>query len=206
MNLGLVTSYIIAGLLLFAIAMMNIRVQSSGAELTITQIINNRSAAITDMLNDDIPNMGFNLTEKTDQILTIGEENKIQFYRNIDSNPQGAAHLITWELTDEEVASTGNPNDFVLTRTIVDTLNSTVDVQEIRSGVTKFELQYFKRAGDREENRMPVPLPPSELNEVEQIRIIMELQSEERVSPGPNAAPRYIRTLFDKRYSPGNLN
>jgi len=89
MNLGIVTSYIVAGVIILGIVAMNLSVQNSSAELTLTQMQRQYVANITDMLNDDLSNMGYDVNDVTRdpegniKILECAQENRISFYRNL---------------------------------------------------------------------------------------------------------------------------
>jgi len=105
MNLGLITSYIIAALLLLSILAMNLNVQNSSAELTITQMTKNRLINITTMLNDDLPNMGYDVDKSSQEsmgsILLDADDNRIEFYRNIQSDLTKDPDRVIWELLDD---------------------------------------------------------------------------------------------------------
>lgn len=206
MNIGLVTSYIVAGVILISLLMMNMRVSNSSAEITLTHITRDKALAITDLLYYDIPNMGYDRFDKTPQILTIADSNKIQFYRKIDRNSTGAPELITWELTNNPVSETPNPNDRVLLRTVES--GGVEEVTEIRQGVTTFRLWYFDEHGlsslPSDGQFMPTPITGADRDSVRQIYIELELQTAEPLRINANNE-RYIRAAWEKRFSPNNL-
>lgn len=209
MNLALVTSYIIAAMLMLSIIMMNLRMSSSSAELVLTQITRQHASTVADLLNDDIPNMGYNVNDVSDQILTIADSRKIQFYRNVYNDPNSDPELITWELTDEEVTNTKNPDHRTLVRTELDEATGEEQVTEIRIGVTKFQLYYFSEHGvdkDDPNEIMMTPVPASDLSSIKQIYLEFEMQSAEPVYSRANADGRYIRSVYEKRFSPRNLD
>ncbi|MEX0648399.1 MAG: hypothetical protein WEA56_17175 [Balneolaceae bacterium] len=203
MNAGLITSYIIAGILLISMLAMNIRVSQSSAEITLTQITREKADAISDMIYDDIPNMGYDTEGKTSEIITVADEHKVTFYRKIDPADTGDPEEITWELTDEEIPSTKNPDDRVLVR-IVDS-----DTTKITLGVTRFEIWYFDDFGlstlPEDNEYLPRPVVSSQLTDIKQLYIALELESAEQIYTGPGGTGRYIRTAWEKRYSPGNI-
>lgn len=204
MNAGIVTSYIIAGIILISMLMMNIRVQNSSAEITLTQITREKVATITDMIYDDFPNMGFDLTNTTPEIITTADSSVIKFYRNIDR--AGSAELVTWQLLDAPVAETSNPNDRILVRKV---LQNGVETQtEIKLGVTRFRLWYFDEHGlstlPEDGEFLNTPVGASLRDSIKQVYIALELQSPEPIMEG--GQPRYIRSVWEKRYSPSNLD
>lgn len=213
MNLPLVTSYIIAGLLFFSIAMLNIRVQNSSAELVITQIVRDNLNNITDMLNDDLPNAGYDVIRSTrhndavdNKVLAEARPRKISFYRNISNDPTKVPDLVTWELLDENPGH-GNPNHKILVRSVQYESTGTPDVTEIRSGVTRFDLRYYDTVGDDLENNIAAPGQlKNQLDRVKQIHLILEVQSREMIyNQARGSGGRYITTVWEKRFTPVNL-
>lgn len=214
MNLGMITSYVIAGMLLLGIAMMNIRVQNSSAELTLAIIVKEHLTNITDVINDDLPNMGYDVIRSTrdnanvdNKILNFGSSNEISFYRNLSNDPTVDPDLITWELVDETPASSKNPNHKTLVRTVLYQNTGTPDVTEIQSGVTRFELRYYDSVGaSLDDNIAPPGALKNNLDDVKQIHLIIEVQSNEPIytrASDPNG--RYVRTVWEKRFTPANL-
>lgn len=205
MNAGLITSYIVAGILLLSMLMMNIRVNTSSAELAMTQITREKVATITDMLYDDIPNMGYDMVNTTPDIIVEADTFKIKFYRKIDRLNEGSVELITWELTEEEVTSTQNPNDRILRRTVEK--DGTATVTDITLGVTNFEIWYFDEYGlsTLPEDGEYLDRPVSDVTKIKQLYIALELESPEQITHYGGRGGRYIRSVWEKRFSPGNL-
>jgi len=209
MNLGMVTSYIIAGMLLLGIMAMNINVQTSTTELTVSQILRSHINTVTEILNDDIPNMGYDFEGTTKQnddvgnkILEFGNEKRISFYRNLTGDPSRIPERIEWEFVD----STG-VNFGTLIRRVYDPNDGTTDVNEINIGVHKFEIRYYDSVGEILSNNMSTPgSNVTQLNDVEQIHIIMELQSKEKIYKRATGDGRYMRSVWEKRFTPSNLH
>lgn len=206
MNLALITSYIIAAMLILSIIMVNLRVSSSSAELTLTQITRENVVNVTDMINDDLPNMGYNVDSKLDTILTYADSFKISFYRNIQNNADRSPELVTWEfIEDEDIPATKNPNDRLLVRKVFDPNNGTEDITEIRTGVTRFNLRYYNKHGESLGNNIPAPGSGPSLENVKQIYLELEMQSAEPIIKNPAASDRYIRSVYEKRFTPRNI-
>jgi len=205
MNLGIVTSYIVAGVILISIASMNIRISSSNAELTITQIMREHVRNITDILNEDLPNMGYNVDEKTDPVLIYANRNRIIFLRNIHNDPAIEPSEITW-VFESDVKPSGSKNGLhgTLMR-IVKTDGFEPDTTRIKSGVTKFNMFYYDRHGLRKSEHMSPPASGSSLSTVKQVYLELELQSNEKISGRAANDGRYVRSVWEKRFSPGNL-
>ncbi|GAA5521472.1 hypothetical protein LQ318_06955 [Aliifodinibius salicampi] len=200
MDLGVVVSYIIAGMLLMAILMMNMSVSSSSTELTMTQITREKAAALTDMLEHDILKMGYNKTSKTSPIIELADSQRIRFRSNIDDSNDKTVETITWELTSDPVSATENPNDLELKRTVSGGINS---VTPITLGVTEFEIKYFDQYGEDTSNNMLTPVSNPE--DIKQLYIKLVLESPQRVYQGTNDNGRYVKTVWEKRFSPPNI-
>jgi hypothetical protein len=206
MNLGLVTSYIIAALLTLSIIMMNLRVSNSSTELTLTQITRQHLISLSDMLNDDFSNMGYNVYEKTDQILVYADDHRISFYRNIQDDATREPERITWEYyTGNPIALEKNPNLHAMTRTVYDPNSGETDVTYINSGASKFRLHYFDTHGASLDSALTTPLSGADLVNVKQIYLELEVQSLEPLFSSGNPDGRFIRTVYEKRFSPKNL-
>lgn len=211
MNIGMVTSYVIAGMLLLGIAMMNIRVQTSSAELTISQMVREYVVNITDMLNDDIPNMGYHVDRTTaavtstgNRILVEADSSKISFFRNLTDDPTRTPDFVTWELKQDTVF-TGNPDIKTLVRSVQFQSTGAPDENEIQVGVTNFEIRYYNTVGAPLGSNMATPLSAAQMEDVEQIYIVLEVQSREPVYERATGDGRFVRTVWEKRFTPMNL-
>lgn len=223
MNLGIVTSYIIAGVIILGIVMMNFRVQNSGAELTLSQMNRQYVTDIADMLNDDLSNMGYDVNDVTRdpdnpeevRILMCAQSDRIRFYRNLCqtddecSNEDRLPERIEWRLLTEDEISTSNPDHRTLRRTVSElddndnVVPESVEVTDINIGVTQFNLQYYKTVGSNSEDTglgcgTNVP-------DVRQIKVTLEVQSAERIIQRASDDGRYIRSVWEKRFTPTNL-
>lgn len=208
MNLGLITSYIIAGMLMLAIVTMNINLSTSSSDLTLSQINKQHVQSITDMLTYDIPKIGYaqdgKVTKFTNpstgsayQMISVADTNKITFHSDIDND--GDIDQVTWELTANPVSTTNNPNDYILVRS-----QNGVDT-EIKLGVTKFKINYYDEYGDNKTNRMSTPVTGSSLENIKQIDVELVLESKEKIRYSVNADGRYVASAWEKRYTPRNL-
>jgi hypothetical protein len=204
MNLALVTSYIIAAMLMLSIIMMNLRLSSSSAELTLTQMTRQHMVTVADMLNDDIPNMGYNVDRQTDNIIRCAQDHRIQFFRNIEDDPDREPHRITWEYTTDssllDQLLNKNEDVGVLKRITRDTYTNTETTTRINTGVTKFRLRYYENPGDS----ISAPGCTYPTN-IRQIYLELEMQSLEALPMRGNPEGRHIRSVYEKRFTPRNL-
>ena len=209
MNLGLITTYIIAGVLFVAIVMMNLNLSSSSSELTLTQTTKSHVSTISETFSYDITKIGFaqsgKVTDFTNpatgnpyKMISFADSNKVTFNADVDND--GSIDTITWELTEDEVNSTENPNDFILIR------KQGTDETEIKLGVTRFSIAYYDEYGEQKANSMSMPVSGSDLEEIKQIEVELVLQSRETVSYRPGEEGRYISSAWQKRFTPRNLD
>jgi len=206
MNIGLVTSYVIGGMLLIGILAMNMSLSSSSTELTLTQTTREKAKGVKEFITHDIQKMGYNREGKTTPILEVGESNKIVFYSNIDdteSNQNTDVEKVTWEFPGAPLDK-GNPNAYELVRTVEHLDTGNIEKTPIRLGVTNFEIKYFDEYGKSLSHAMSPPLSSSELTNVVQLYITLELQSSAKINQNTGAGG-FVRTIWEKRFSPPNL-
>lgn len=208
MNLGLVTSFIIGAILLLSIIGMNLRISESSTELTLSQMTRQHLSTVADMLNDDLPNMGYDINSRTVPVLTYADSNRIQFYRNVYRDANREPEKITWELTNQNPSGGSNPNHRTLIRVEEEAATGQRDTTRIRSGVTRFHLRFYSNQHGKDLDNYMNPWPMADslaLSTVKQIHLNLEVQSAEPVSLRPGGSSRYIRSVYEKRYSPINL-
>lgn len=197
MNLGLTTSFIIAGILLLSILSMNRNISQSSQELTMRQVTQMHTGTVSQILEKDIPNIGYQQNGTISSPITDADSDFIQFKSDIDND--GSVETIEWKFTDTDVSSS-NPNDKVLIRR--------VDGKEskFKTGITKFEITYLNK--DRSE------ISPSllsnllggaqaERDKIRFIEINFTVESKEKIGRPGNAD--YTKSTWEKQYTPQNL-
>jgi hypothetical protein len=203
MNMGLLTSFVIGGILLIGILTLNKSVSNSSTELTLTQITREKAKGVQEIISHDIQKMGYNRNNKTNPIFEIADSSKIQFRSNIDNSSDNSVERITWEFTDTPL-NNGNPNAYVLMRTVEDTSTGNIEQTPIRLGVTNFNIKYYDEYGRSLKENMTTPLSSSDFSDVRQLYITLELQSSAKVYNSINSG-RFVRSIWEKRFSPPNL-
>lgn len=197
MNLGLVTSFIVGGVIMISILAMNMSVSQSSVELTLNQMNKVKLNDVAEIISHDIPKIGYNRKELTPVLIEEADSNIIVFYSNIDNSLDESVERITWQLTDQEVASTDNPNDFRLMRE-VDGVQNFIDL-----GVTRFRLSYYSTAGG--DTPMALPVTGSDLNDIKQIRVEVMVESAMPMNHNVQSTGDYLKSAWEKRFSPINL-
>ena len=205
MNMGLVTSFVVGGILLIGILALNMSMSNSSTELTLTQTTREKATGVQEMITHDIQKIGFNRNNKTSPVLVEADDKKIAFRSNIDNSSDNSVELITWEFTSTSVGN-GNPNAYVLKRTVEDVdTGSIISETPIRVGVTNFNIKYLDEYGQPVSNHMSTPVASSDLNSIRQLYITLELQSSAKVYQNTGDDGRFVRTIWEKRFSPPNL-
>ena len=198
MNIGLITSIVIAGLLSLGIAANSIRLQQSSAELSISQTQKERISTLAELVSYDVSKIGYNLDNVSDITLTKAEDYKINFFANIDNSADGSIEEVKWEwLKDEPIEETENPKDFLLFRSI-DGVHT-----DVRGGIVEFIVHYYDEYGATE--FLPTPLTAEEFASVKQISVKIILESNDPTFVGANDEGTYQRYAWEKRFSPINL-
>lgn len=209
MNLGLVTSYIIAGMLMIAVIMMNINLSSSSTELTLTQTTKQHVQTITDMITYDIPKIGFAMNDKVTadiydhpisgkyRMIEVADSNRIVFNSDIDND--GTIEKVTWQFTTNAVTTSENPDDYILLRKVG------TDETEITLGVTHFRIRYYDLYGEPQAGKMSTPVASADLESIRQIEIKLVVQSRQKVRYNVNSDGRYVTSAWEKRFTPRNL-
>lgn len=205
MNAGLITSYIIAGILMIAIISMNNSVSNSSSELTMNQMGREKLASISEMIASDIQKIGYNRAGKTEDKIKIANDHKIKFYSNINNSTDKSVEVVTWELTSNEVSSTSNPNDYVLLRRVEDDAGNLIDETNIELGVTNFKIGYYTGYGKPVSDSLSTPVTSSLLDDIKQLYIRVKIESPEKIYQGVNSEGRYMPSVWEKRFSPPNL-
>ena len=199
MNVGLTTSFIIAGILMLSILSMNTSISHSSTELTLDQITQRKANTISEILKHDISNIGYKENDAIDHSIKDAKEDKIEFESDIDRD--GTVETITWHYTTT-ASNSKNPNDYVLVRD--------VDGQQttFKSGVTDFEFIYLdKNRNEISQNLISSLLDDnqSERDKIRYIKVNYTVQSESPTGGANNIKKDYPETTTQLQFTPINL-
>lgn len=181
MNLGLVTSFIIAGSLMILIVSLNLRVSQHAQELTLHSMVKTHVESISEIIQYDISKIGYDRNNPIPEALITADETAIEFLSNLFNGAPGTINRVRWELGTDPISNSNNPNHRLLSRTVfnpdgsVDVANST----EIGVGVSRFELIYFNQSTFAP---MPTPVTDTDIDDIRRIQIILEVQPREGVN------------------------
>jgi len=179
MNLGLVTSFIIAGSLMILIVTLNLRVSQHAQELTLHSMVKTHVEDISEIIQSDISRIGYDRNNPIADAIITADSTVLEFRSNLFNDAPGTINRVRWELGN--VAISNNPNHRMLSRTVfnpdgsVDVANST----EILLGVSRFRLNYFNQATFAP---MGTPVTGSDLNDIRRVQVILEVQPREGIN------------------------
>ena len=200
MNIGLIGSFVLSGILALGIAMNNQRIQTSSNELLVRQLKQSKVNTLAEIVSYDISKIGYNINDVSNVTLTKAEDYKINFFANIDNSEDGSLEEVKWEWLKNEGVSiddTENPNDFLLFRSINGVHT------DVLGGVVEFVMHYYDEYG--QETWLPTPVSAEDFARVKQISVKIIVESESPISTGPGKTPEYVQTSWEKRFSPINL-
>jgi len=194
MNLGLVTSFIIAALLMLSIVSMNLRMGQSTQDISLHSMSQNHVSAISDLIQYDFPKIGYDIDGpiEDDPIIITAKEDEISFKANLDN--LGTYETVTWRLEPGPIAGSNNTNHRTLVR-----IEGT-DIQEINVGVTRFEIRYYDFNAPDPSGLMTFPITNTE--DINRIEVILEVQPRE----GTGRNNQFTTSSWHRVFTPPNIN
>ncbi|RNC85712.1 MAG: hypothetical protein ED557_02765 [Balneola sp.] len=192
MNIGIVTSFAIGGILMISILAFNGRVLSQSAENTVSVSTQIKLNEIIELVNNDFNRIGFG-TGTSDPFVKIEADDIIFEADAFDGDSYGVTN-IRWEFDKAaQVTTTKNPNDFYLKRTGPIT-GSTYG--ETRFPVAHFSVVY-KTANDAVTTNTAT---------VKKISVEIIIESPEPYSKSSDGTDLYQRTVWKRTFVPNNIN
>jgi hypothetical protein len=191
MNFGIVTSYVIGGLMMLSILAFNVQLSSNSQETTISTITQQKMNNIVEIISFDLERVGYNnSTSFMDDPIMTAENYNLEF-KTSDGN-------IRWYSdTDDDVAVTPNPNDYYLYR------------EDATGAVTKFPVVHFKLTYFDKDDDVITDI--STLFQQRDVSIQVELivESGEPASSTIRSGATqdtYHRTVWKRTFAPSNIN
>lgn len=200
MNVGIMTSFIVGGLLLVSILTLNNQVMQQTTNATMDLMVKKKLDDITDLVINDFNNIGHYYGPRNTPIEKYTSSEFI-FWGQVYEDSTGVWDLTNTKVTyminlADKVASTANPNDFYVTRKVERISGGAVQETHIsKLLVVHFELTYYN-------GNDTAPAQAFLLRSVE-VEIICE--SPEPISFNRNSSPVYQRVFWKKRFYPENL-
>lgn len=137
MNMGLITSFVIGGMMLLAMVALSSRISENAGNTTLDLMAKSNVSTITEIIQNDFRRIGFGIPGTA---ITAMSANDITFQTTFNTD---STLTIRWhyDITDS-VTATDNPDDRPLYR-IIDG-----DVTDISLVITDFNLTYLDADGD----------------------------------------------------------
>jgi len=196
MNIGIITSFIVGGILLLSLLVFNNSVMNSTVETTITVSSQDRIDAVVDVLQYDLSRLGYN-TGTADNFVTF-DSNTLKFKADIidgDETTDFDYNEVEWELTSNLATATANPNDYILTRTFDPDPIVAGDEEVTQFFVTYLEFKYYNVQGNITADR----------NVIKQVEVELIYESSEPYYLNAKGSPQYYRTVWKRKIVPNNL-
>jgi hypothetical protein len=191
MNLGLVTSFIIAALLMLSILSMNLRMSQSTQDISLHSMSQNHVSAISDLIQYDFPKIGYDASGPISNPITVAKEDEIQFEADLDNS--GTIETVIWRLESGSLAGSNNADHRSLVR--IEDGNT----QEIKVGVTRFEIRYYSFDSSAP---FSTPVTGTNLENINRIEVILEVQPRE----GTGRNNQFTTSSWHRVFTPPNIN
>lgn len=190
MNLSIVTSFVISGLLLVSVLALNNQVSQSSTETTLDIISKSKIDNVKDLISQDFSRIGFGDSSKINNFFP----NKINFKADVfDQGPQ----QVQWHLPPGKPATgTSNPNDRILQRT-GSAGPGTGNQHKIDIPVVNFELTGYSDA--------TCETPYTTVGTIRCIEVEIIFESPEPIAKNSDGEAIYQRTSWHKKFVPSNL-
>lgn len=193
MNMGIITSFAVGGLLLLSILFFQSRFQSHTQETTIAAMTTEQMDDLVTILSHDISRIGYQYGNVP--IVTYNASKLVFFGDIYDTDELDATQVSwSWEKNIEPVNSTSNPNDYYLVR------RGPVDKHSangtLKFPVTHFNLRYLSALNE--------DAPEAHL--IKEIIVEVMVESGEPYGFRKDGTPLYYRTVYKRSFFPTNLN
>ncbi len=132
MNLGIITSFIVGGLLMVALITVNMRVGENAANTTMDLAAKDRVSVVAEIIESDLRRIGFGVPSPA---ITAMTANSITFRSTFNTDSTLTVGW-AWNLS-AVVDASANPDDRRLQRTV----NGTTT--DMGAGVTAFSLEFL---------------------------------------------------------------
>lgn len=197
MNVGIVTSFVIGGLMLISILTLNVQTTQYSSDSTLEIVTKVRMETISEILSNDFQKIGQGLPSGASPFITL-ESNRIQFRADAFYDDERSFSTITWDFrSNESFTSSTNPTDYKLRRSDVISGSLTNTSQDF--GVSHFEISYLNQNGDA------VTGLPGNKNLIRKIKVQIILESFESATTDAAGDPIYKRIMWSKIFYPENV-
>ncbi len=191
MNAGIITSFVIGGILLISILVFNQQVLMNNQELTLNSVSQGSINDIVEVLTNDFNRIGFN-SGTANPFSQIDSDNIAFLADAFDTDNYGVTTIRWYFDKTDPVTSTSNPNDYYLKRTGPITSNT---YGTLKFPVVDFKLSYFSATGSVTNNT-------SIVKKIE-VELIVESGEPFHVN---SSTENYPRNVWKRIFVPNNIN
>lgn len=196
MNLGLVTTFIVGGLMLLSILMFNNSTYNSAVETTSSVITQKKMDDIVEVLHNDLNRIAYDVPTNIYPAFITSTSNKVTFRGNIfDNDGSSSFDEVTWYFTSSKDTISTNPNDFILIRTWNPNPGNPITEEVSRYSVRYFNMKYFDSDGN---------VAPS-VDKIVQIEVELVVESGEPYAINKSSYDNYYRSVWKRRIVLSNI-
>lgn len=197
MNVGIVTSFIVGGLLIISILTLNVQMSKFGNTSTMDIVTKGKMETLTTLLSNDFKKIGQDLPGNVKPFVTLRSD-RVKFRADTYFDDNRPFSMITWDYkTNKGYSDSSNPNDYLLTRD--DNIPGEGGNSTQEFAVTFFEIAYLDQNGD------PVTGLPANQGLIRKILVKIVCESEEPITYKKNGEEVYSRVMWSKTFYPENL-
>lgn len=191
MNLSIITSFAVGGLLLLSILQMNFTVSSNSAQTAMHIVSKNRMQAVSETVKADFQRMGFGVAgpNVSDVITSINGSSGITFQSDLDDN--GTTETISWQFTNTPYSASVNPNDTTLVRTVT----SASGTETYNYPAVSFDLTYYDNNNTE----------TTTVNNIDHVKIEIVCESPDPIST-TSGNSEYARSFWQRTIVPPSVH
>lgn len=207
MNIGIMTSYVVGGLMLLSILALNLQVFHTTSTATMDATTKNSLDLASDLLTNDFQKVGNYFGPDHEVFVTIHDD-VFSFRSGVYEDPSGNWRpnntRITWNgNSSEPVLNSENPNDFYLKRIAqrIGSGGSVLETNTTKIPVTYFKVEYY----NSEDNLVPSSASNIEKGLIRYIKVKIVCESPAPLKINPDAPDFYSPIIWQKTFYPENL-
>lgn len=179
MNIGIVGSFVTAGILLVSLLSLRLSLFRNATQSTLSLMSMHNVEAVAEIVEHDFTKIGYGAGA---DVITTADSNQVTFLSDI--NDDGTVNTVTWRFNqDVPIPATPNPDDYQLQR-IVDG-----NVNDIQLTVTSFSLNFQTERGTATTN----------VDSIRQFHVTVTCQTPETYKG------RYAQSSWERTYIPINF-
>lgn len=190
MNMGIVTTFVIAGLLMVSILTLNSRVMINSSKTTADLVNKKKMETLRQLIENDFSRIGFG----NDAEIEIFSPVKIQFKADIEGN---GTKIVIWHAKDDTPSTnTTNPNDYKLLR-IIKNKSGTSTESEVEFNIVDFKVTAYDEITNGN--------PTTQTEDIESFLIEVVYESAEPTGEDSDGNDIYTTSRWRKYIVPSNL-